>query len=660
MADEKPEFGRSRGVRPGRPPQRRRLGPLAWAGIGALLGLLIVACAGVLFVQVAWLADLPKVPAADALWSYGRTPGITFLDRSGAKLAVRGPRHGSRVAISELPTYVPDAFLAAEDRRFYRHGPVDWWALARAVVANGRAGGVVQGGSTLTQQLAKTLFLSPEQTLKRKAQEAALAYRLSEMLDRNQILELYLNRVFFGANAYGLEAAAETYFGKSAPSLSLAEAALLAALPKAPSRLSPVNDMAAATARSHLVLRRMVEEGWITPQQEAAAHAAPLRLVAPPSEEEAFGYALDLAQAEAVRLAGGKAPDLVVQLTIDPKLQTQADAIVREVIAKRGVHAGARQAALVALGPDGAVQALVGGVGHGFSPFNRAVQAQRQPGSSFKPFVYAAALEAGVKPTDTRLDAPLRLDGWSPNNYGGRFSGQVSVQDALARSINTVAVRLAKEVGPDRVGDISLRFGLTTIPIHPGLSVALGAYETSLLELTSGYQVFQQGGLRRQPYLVAAITTSGGRTLYVHGGEPARPVYDPGRAAQMTRMMQAVIEHGTGTKAQIGRPAAGKTGTSQSWRDAWFVGFTPDWVCGVWVGNDDGGAMDKVTGGDLPAEIWRRFMLVAHQDLPPREFFTAGPSPAAARAAFYRGLAEDFAAAAQPTASDAAPAESRP
>ncbi len=661
------------------PRPRRRSRVWGWVrGILILVAVLaLIGGGGAMWVKLAYLSDLPSPPSADALWTLNQAPGIIFLDRAGALIAQRGPRHGYRVRLADLPPYVPQAFLAAEDRRFYRHGAIDWTGVARAAIANLRAGQVVQGGSTLTQQLAKSLFLKPDQTLKRKVQEAVLAYRLGRMMSRDQILELYLNRVFFGAQAYGVDAAARAYFGKPAGQLTLSEAALLAALPKAPSRLSPAADMPGAVARSRLVLRRMVEEGWITPAQEQAAVAAPPVLAPEPPEDEDFGYVLDLAQAQAARLAGDKAPDLVVRLSIDSGLQTTATEIVRRVVETDGRRAGATEGALVALAPDGAISAMVGGLDHRYSLFNRAVQAQRQPGSAFKPFIYAAALEAGVKPTDIREDAPVRLGPWSPKNYGGGYRGPVTVDEALVRSINTVAVRLAREAGSQRIGDLAYRFGLASIPTHPGLSVALGAYETNLLELTSGYQVFQQGGRRVNPYLIEMITDSAGKVLYAQPDAAPRQVYDPGRNAEMVRMLRGVIQRGTGVHAGFGRPAAGKTGTSQSWRDAWFVGFTPDWVCGVWVGDDAGRPMDRVAGGDLPAQIWRRFMLAAHQGLPVRDFTGQAPAPpppapaesdaadaaaspdaeapaepqqpsAGARGAFYQGLADDFAAAEGP------------
>jgi penicillin-binding protein 1A len=344
---------------------------------------------------------------------------------------MRGAHHGRRVTLKALPAYVPRAFLAAEDRRFYQHGPVDLVGIARAARANVSAGSIIQGGSTLTQQIAKTLFLTPDQTFKRKAQEALLAWRLERMLSKDEVLELYLNRVFFGANAYGVDAAAQTYFGKSASQLSLAEAALLAALPKAPSRLSPSRDLPGAIARSRLVLDRMVQEKWITAQDRAQALAHPPVLVPEAQDEGDYGYVLDLASLQAQALAGQSAPDLILRLSIDPALQTSAADIVRRVMEAQGRQAGAEQAALVLLGPDGGIRALVGGVDHRYSPFDRASQARRQPGSSFKPFVYAAALEAGLKPTDVRIDAPLRLGAelWRRLRRAGHAAGRAGPLD---------------------------------------------------------------------------------------------------------------------------------------------------------------------------------------------------------------------------------------
>ncbi len=608
------------------------------------------------------MADIPQIPDKAALTVVNQAPGITFEDRDGRVLATRGPKHGYAISLAELPTYVPQAFLAAEDRRFYHHGAVDFRGMARAAWANWRAHRTVQGGSTLTQQLAKTLFLTPNQTLKRKLQEAVIAGRLEKEMSKDEVLELYLNRIFFGDNAYGIDAASQTYFGKPARQLSLPEAALLASLPKAPTRLALTNDMDSALQRSHLVLHNMRAEGWITADQEQAALDSPPKLAPEAPGEGDFGYVIDMASAEAVKIAGGQAPDLVVRLSIDQSLQTQAQSIVRQTIAAEGSAAHVKQGALVLLAPDGAVRALVGGVDHHLSAFNRATQAQRQPGSSFKPFVYAAALEAGVKPNDIRTDGPVRFGLWAPTNYEPGFRGPVTVAEALAHSINTVAAQLANEVGSPKLGEIAHRFGLKDIPDDPNLSVALGTYEVNLLELAGAYQVFQQGGQRVEPYLVDQIATTRGDVLYSHVASAGAPVYDVAHAGDMVRMMEGVITHGTATRAAFGRPAAGKTGTTQNWRDAWFMGFTPDWMCGVWIGNDDNTPMNKITGGNIPAEIWRKMMLLAHQGAPVRDFAWLPPEtpadtvsdappsdePAAASAAqdskdgFYKDLSSDF------------------
>jgi penicillin-binding protein 1A len=500
-----------------------------------------------------------------------QAPGMTFEDMSGQVIATRGPKHGHAITLSELPAYVPRAFLAAEDRRFYEHGPVDFQGIARAVWVNWRAGHTVQGASTLTQQLARTLFLTPQQTLHRKLEEAVIAYRLEDEMSKDEVLELYLNRIFFGDNAYGIDAAAQTYFGKPASQLNLSQAALLASLPKAPTRLALTNDMDAALARSRLVLATMHAEGWITAGDEQQALTHPPALAAEAPGEGDFGYVLDMAAQQAVQIAGGQAPDLVVKLTIDPNLQATAQTVVRDTIDTEGARTNIHQAALVLLAPDGGIRALVGGRDHHTSAFNRAVQAERQPGSAFKPFVYAAAIENGVRPSDTRDDAPIRIGLWSPQNYGGGFRGPVTVATALAHSINTIAVRLANEVGTAKIAEIAHRFGIKSIPADPQLSIALGAYEVNLLELTSAFQVFQQQGQRSDPYLVAEISTDRGDVIYAHAQSSPVMVYDPVNAGMMVRMLEGVINVGTGTRAAFGRPAAGKTGTTQDWKDAWFV-----------------------------------------------------------------------------------------
>jgi penicillin-binding protein 1A len=621
--DPQPELGR-RAVPPPAPPREppRHGGGLWWKL--PLLGVVVLAAmvgGGVLWVQMTYLSDVPPIPPKEALWAVNRQPGMTFLDKDGELIAHRGPINGRRVTLPELPAYVPNAFLAAEDRRFYEHGPVDLRGIARAIRANFQAGRTVQGASTLTQQLARTLLLNNDQNLKRKAHEAVIAWRLEEMLGKDGVLELYLNRTFFGARAYGLDAAARTYFSKPASDLGLGEAALLAALPKAPSRLALTKDYDAAWARAAKILGTMREMGWITDADYRGAMAAPPPIKPREALSEGdLAWVLDMAAEEALQKAPDS-PDLILKLTVDPALQKVAQAAVRETIAAQGRRRRASQAALVALAPDGAIRALVGGVDHDKSSFNRATQAQRQPGSAFKPLVYAAALEAGVTPRDTVTDGVVRVGAWSPENYGGGRYGSMTVARALALSVNTIAVKLAQQAGLDSVAALARRFGLTNIPQHPGASIALGAYEVSVLKLAGAYQVLQSGGSKTEPYLISEITDARGQVIFQRPVRGPTPTYHVYQASQMVRMMQGVIAPGgTGYRAALGRPAAAKTGTSQDWRDAWFVGFTPDWLCAVWVGNDNNRPMAKVVGGELPADIWKRFMLKAHQGVEPHDF----------------------------------------
>jgi penicillin-binding protein 1A len=602
---------------------KARKARLIWIPLLVVLVLgLLAPGRGRAYVWWKYLRDTPTLPSREALFAVNRAPGIRFEDRNGQVIATRGPRYGQRIGLAGVPNYVPLAFLAAEDRRFYKHGAIDFHGIVRAAWVNHRAGRTVQGASTLSQQLAKGLFLTPDRTVRRKLQEMLMAYRLEQVLTKDEVLELYLNRVFFGANTFGVDGASRTYFGKSASQLTLSEAALLASLPKAPSRLALTRDMGAALARSRLVLGSMRKEGWITAEQERRAlddtpKLSPLAV----ADEGDYGWVLDYATTEAVRIAGQNAPDLVVRLTIDPRLQHVGAETVRQAIQTGGESAGAGQAALLSLSADGAVRAMVGGTDYVESPFNRAVQARRQPGSTFKPFVYAAALEKGVLPTDIRVDGPVRFGSWKPENYGGGYRGPMTVQDALVNSINTIAVKLAQEAGGPAIGDLARRFGITSLPSNPDLSVALGAYEVNLLQLTSGFQVFQQGGVRLEPYVIESIATQDGQAIFTHA-PPVVPasVYDIAKASMMVKMMKKVVEVGTARRAAFGWPAAGKTGTSQNWRDAWFVGFTPDYVTGVWVGNDDDRPMNKVVGGDIPASIWRRYMLAAHEGLAVRDF----------------------------------------
>jgi len=642
----------------GRQNRQRRL---VQAVVALALGLGLSAVVLTVWIWRIAFAELPAIPGKEALWSLNRPPGITFLDKSGQVMGLRGFRHGPPAPLNRLPPYLPKAFLAAEDQRFYQHHGIDLRSILRAAKADLTAHRVVQGASTLTQQVARGIFLTPDQTLTRKLQEAALAFRIEGLMSKDEILDLYLNRIYFGSGAYGVEAASRTLFNKSSSDLSLSEAAFLAALPKAPSRRDASNTLHSAMLRSHWVLHRMTKAGWISPAQLEDALAHPPVLAPEPQDEADYGYIFDTAQGEVRRLAHGAAPDLVVRLTIDPRLQTEAVRAVRSGVAASGAR-GVTEGALVALGPEGEILAMVGGLDHRDSAFNRANQARRQPGSAFKPLVYATAFEAGVTPEEVVKDAPVNIKGYAPANADRGFLGPITVTEAIVRSVNTVAVRVADQVGPDKIARLARRFGVTGLPDHPALPIALGAYEVSLLDLAGAYQVFQTGGRQTHPFLVDQISNARGDLIWRRNPVLPTPIYDDHRAGQMVSILREVIESpvGTGRRARLDRPAAGKTGTSQNYRDAWFVGFTPDLVCGVWVGDDHDHPMRAVTGGETPALIWRDFMLAAHKGLAPREFpYSPGADP---RAPFYRALSRQFEAAMRPdpAAPDVKPADLSP
>lgn len=554
------------------------------------------------------------LPDIDGLTATTRRPGITFLAAGGETIAAYGDVHGRAVPLAELPPALPRAVMAVEDRRFYDHFGLDPLGIARAMLANLRAGGVVQGGSTLTQQLAKNLFLTHERSLARKLRELLLALWLEHAFSKDQILTLYLNRVYLGAGTYGVEAAAQRYFGRSARDLTLYQSAMIAGLLKAPSRYNPLRDPEAARARTAVVLRAMVDAGYITANEAAAARRqGPGRLNRPPGSAHYFTvWLLDRVPDFGAR----RDADLVVRTTLDLEIQRAAEQALARALDGPGRKAGVTQGAVVVLSPDGAVRAMVGGRSYAHSQFNRAVQARRQPGSAFKPFVYLAALEAGMSPDDVVPDAPVTIGEWSPDNFSRGHRGPVSLREALARSINTVAVRLSERVGRQRVIAVARRLGLTSrLPDHP--SLALGTGEVSPLELASAYAVLANGGGSAWPYGVRAIADRSGHEIYRRQGSGAGRLVAPAVLADINAMLRGVVEAGTGRRAALDRPAAGKTGTTQDHRDAWFVGYTADYVAAVWLGNDDASPMKGVTGGSLPAEIWREVMTAAHRGLPP-------------------------------------------
>ena len=580
-----------------------------------------VAAGGALFMVLAvwvWIYwGLPRVPDAQALWALNRQESVMFIDSEGEILGNRGAYYGRRASLADLPDYVPQAFLAIEDRRFYEHGGVDRMAVLRALFANLQAGETVQGGSTISQQLARNLFLTRRQTINRKLREMVLASRIERRLSKDEILELYLNRVYLGDQAYGIDAAARRYFGKPASDLTLAEAAMLAGLPKAPSDLAPSSHFEAATARQHVVLEAMVAAGFITPEQRDEARAEEIDVIERPGVERSLGYAFDLAVEQARAQVGDNAPDLVIQLTIERDVQRAASESIRRRLGNRAFGRRPLQASYMAVDRQGRIVGLVGGTDYNTSKFNRVTQAERQPGSTFKTFVYTAALESGLDTEDVRYDEPKVIDGWRPRNYDEGYRGAVTLRSAFALSINTVAAELASEVGPSRVADVARRLGVRGMPergefVPP--SIALGSIETTLWDMTTGFASFMNNGYRIEPYIVARVTNSAGDELYVRPPFQGQRVLNEDVVARMNSMMGAVVLRGTGTGARLGdRDVAGKTGTSSDWRDAWFIGYTADYTAGVWVGHDDFTSMGRTTGGTLPAQIWVDTMRVAHE-----------------------------------------------
>ena len=552
------------------------------------------------------------------LYSINRPTAFTFLDSQGIVVGRRGAAVGDRLKLEDMPAYLPAAFIAMEDRRFYSHGGVDPRGIARALIADLRAGRVVAGGSTITEQTAKIVFTNSERTFSRRWKALTDAMRLEKSLTKKQILELYLNRIYLGSGAYGVDGAARVYFGKSAREVTLAEAAMLATLTRAPSVFSPRRDLARAQERADMVLNKMVATKVIGKAEAEKARAHPA-VVVDRTTIEARNYFLDTARDEALKQLSGQAlnGDLVVHTTLESKVQDAArKAVVKTIESKRGKALRVSQSAVVVMKVDGAVSALIGGVDYAESTFNRATMAHRQPGSSFKPFVYLAALEAGLTPWDVRYDEPVYIDGWTPTNFGGRNYGALTLADALAHSVNTVTANLAQEVGLDAVVEAAKRCGIAS-KLEANASLALGTSEVTPLELTAAYGAFASGGYKVTPYLVTQIDGPDGRPLYERKAPEADRVIAGHVDRDLTAMLYDAVTQGTGHGASLwGRETAGKTGTTQDYHDAWFVGFTTDYVTSVWVGNDDASAMKGVTGGSLPAAIWREVMTTAEMGKP--------------------------------------------
>ena len=581
-----------------------------WATVVSLIGL-------------AWFAyDLPDPDRFNAAAT--RRPTITVLAADGSEIGRRGNFYGNFIDLKDVPATLLWAVLATEDRRFYSHRGIDPRGLARAALVNLRAGGIRQGGSTITQQLAKNLFLTQDRTIRRKIQEVLLAIWLERRFTKDEIFALYLNRVYLGSGSYGVDAAALRYFGKPARDLSLYESAVIAGLLKAPSRDNPIANSKRADQRARQVLRVMAAAGWIGEDDAAKAAEAGRSTLLDKSKttsrrsraaiDVGSGYFTDWVIEQIESFVGAPDRDLVIRTTLRPRLQRIAESAVDQAL--RGAHSRhVEQGALVALSPDGAVTAMVGGRDYRVSQYNRAAQAERQPGSAFKLFVYLAALEAGLRPSSELTDEPITVDGWTPRNAGDVYSGVITFREAAARSINAVAVGLSERVGRDQVVQTARRLGITAA-LAPEPSLALGVNEVSLLELTGSYATVANGGFGIWPHGIQVISDRDGTILYRrHGDGPGR-VIAARHIEYLNDLLSAVVSWGTGKAAHLKRPAAGKTGTSQDYRDAWFVGYTPDLIAGVWFGNDNAGSMDGVTGGSLAAPVWRQFMTGALAGVP--------------------------------------------
>ncbi len=571
-----------------------------------------------------------KLPPIDSLTVPKRPPNIAILADDGALLANRGETGGSTVALKELPPYLPKAFIAIEDRRFYSHFGIDPIGLTRALTHAAISCQFSQGGSTLTQQLAKNLFLTQERTLGRKVQEAILALWLERKYTKDQILELYLNRVYFGSGAYGVEAAAQKYYGKSARNVTLAEAASLAGLVQAPSRLAPNRNPQGAAARAAQVVTDMVQQGYVTDQAAKVALASPAEARHQAGAGSA-NYAADWVMDVLDDYVGAIDKDIVVRTTISTGMQQAAERAVVDELNSKGAKFNVSQGALVAMAPDGSVKALVGGRSYTESQFNRAISARRQPGSSFKPFVYLTALERGMTPETLLTDAPINIKGWQPENYTrGQYFGQIPMMKSLIMSLNTPVVRLVQDMGPKTVIRTAQRLGITAA-LQPNVSLALGTSEVTPLEMAAAYTTFADGGVGVVPHVIAEVKTTDGKVLYRSKSAGPGRVIEPGPLSMLDAMLHENTVSGTAKKGDVpGWQAGGKTGTTQDYKDAWFCGFTAYLTAVVWLGNDDGDPMKKVTGGGLPVEVWDRFMREVHKGVTPVPLPGSGWTPSGA------------------------------
>ena len=565
---------------------------------------------------------------SDDDWLKKSELAVTFLDRYGNEIGSRGIRHNDSVPLDQFPDHLIKAVLATEDRRFYDHFGIDIGGTFRALLTNARAGGVVQGGSSLTQQLAKNLFLNNQRTLERKIKEAFLAMWLELRLTKNEILKLYLDRAYMGGGAFGVDAASQYYFNKSARDVDLSEAAMLAGLFKAPTKYSPNVNLPAARARANVVLDNLVDAGFMTEGQVFGARRKPATPV-DRRDDQAPNYYLDWAFDDMKKLVDTFPKTMservfVVRTTLDPNLQHVAESAVENSLRQYGREYHAGQAAAVLMDVDGSVRAMVGGRDYGASQFNRATDSLRQPGSSFKPYVYSAALIHGLKPTSIVVDAPICLGNWCPHNYGHSYRGAMPLIAALTHSINTIAVRLSVVVGNGnaklgraKIIKLAHEMGIRT-PLPDTPSLPIGADGVTLLDHTGAYATFPNLGMKVMPHAILEVRTGAGNVIWRFDRDGPKPhrVLPAHVAADMIKMMNSVVENGTGRRARLdGIAAAGKTGTTNAYRDAWFMGYTGNYVCGLWFGNDNYDPTNRMTGGSLPAMTWHNIMAYAHQGI---------------------------------------------
>jgi len=611
---QKPKSGAARRQKAGKKNIRKRRGLFGFLGRAVYWCLVLGLWAGI---GVAGIIGYygSQLPSSSSWKVPERPPNARIVSVNGELIANRGETGGASMRLNEMSPYIPMAVIAIEDHRYHHHFGFDPIGFTRAMITNLQAKRLVQGGSTLTQQLAKNMFLEPERTIGRKVQELILAIWLETKYSKDEILELYLNRVYFGSGAYGVDAASRRYFSKSARDVSLAEAALLAGLLKAPSKLSPARNPKLAEERGQLVLAAMRRENFITDREAAKAltrEAKKAKRYWSGSEH----YTADMVMKEAINLLGELREDVIIDTTVDLSLQKLAGETIENTLIKSGKKRNVSQGALVSMSPSGEIRALVGGREYADSQYNRATEAKRQPGSAFKPIVYLAALEAGRTPVSVRQDLPVKIGNWTPVNYDRKYRGPVTLDTALTKSLNTIAAQMAMEIGPTKVVNTAKRLGIRS-KLQANASISLGTSEVTLLELTGAYAPFANGGEFVDPHLIRQIRDKEGKVLYDRSGIPATLVIRPREVGMMNYMLSHVISKGTGRRANLGnREAAGKTGTSQKSRDGLFVGYTSDLVTGVWYGNDDGSPTKKVTGGSLPAESWKTFMETAHKGKP--------------------------------------------